>query len=117
MNKIRKGDQVVVLTGGDKGKRGTVLRRVDDDRIVVEGVNVVKKHVKPNPMKGTTGGVVNKTMPIQQANVAIFNPATGKADRVGFKKLSAEEKAQRKTRENAVRVFKSSGEEIKAAKA
>jgi len=105
MNKIRKGDQVIVLTGRDKGKRGTVSRRVDEDHVVVDGVNVVKKHVKPNPMKGTTGGVVDKTMPINQSNVAIFNPATGKADRVGVKFLADKTK---------VRVFKSSGEEIKA---
>ena len=105
MNKIRKGDQVIVLTGRDKGKRGTVARRVDDDHLVVDGVNVVKKHVKPNPMKGTTGGVVDKTMPIHQSNVAIFNPATGKADRVGIKFAADKTK---------VRVFKSSGEEIKA---
>jgi len=114
MNKIRKGDQVIVLTGRDKGKRGTVTRRVDDDHLIVEGVNVVKKHVKPNPMKGATGGVVDKTLPIQQSNVAIFNPATGKADRVGIKLLSAAEKQARKTRDNGVRVYKSSGEEIKA---
>ena len=105
MNKIRKGDQVIVTTGRDKGKRGTVSRRVDEDHIVVEGVNVVKKHVKPNPLKGTTGGVIDKTMPIQQSNVALFNPATGKADRVGFKILADGKK---------VRVFKSSGEEVKA---
>ena len=105
MNKIRKGDQVIVLTGRDKGKRGTVSRRVDDQLLVVDGVNIVKKHVKPNPMKGTTGGVVDKTMPIHQSNVAIWNPATGKADRVGIKLLAD------KTR---VRVFKSSGDEIKA---
>lgn len=105
MNKIRKGDQVIVLTGRDKGKRGTVAQRVDDDHIVVEGVNVVKKHVKPNPMKGTTGGVVDKTMPIHQSNVAIYNAAAGKADRVGIKLLADGKK---------VRVYKSSGEEIKA---
>jgi len=105
MNKIRKGDQVVVTTGRDKGKRGTVTRRVDETRLVVEGVNVVKKHVKPNPLKGTTGGVVDKTLPIHQSNVAIFNPASGKADRVGIK-LGADGKK--------VRVFKSSGQEIKA---
>jgi large subunit ribosomal protein L24 len=114
MKKIRKGDQVIVLTGRDKGKRGTVSLRVDADHVVVDGVNVVKKHVKPNPLKGTTGGVVDKTMPIHQSNLAIFNPATGKADRVGFKLLSEEEKSARKTRENAVRVFRSSGQEIKA---
>ena len=110
MNKIRKGDQVIVLTGRDKGKRGTVLQRLDEDRIVVEGVNVVKKHVKPNPMKGATGGVVDKTLSIHQSNVAIFNAATGKADRVGVK-LVADAKTNKTTR---VRVFKSSGDEIKA---
>ena len=104
MNKIRKGDQVIVTTGRDKGKRGTVTLRVDDERIVVEGVNLVKKHVKPNPLKGTTGGVVDKTMPIHQSNVAIFNAATGKADRVGIK-LDGDKK---------IRVYKSSGQEIKA---
>ncbi len=114
MNKIRKGDQVIVLTGRDKGKRGTVSQRVDEDRIVVDGINVVKKHVKPNPMKGTTGGVIDKTMSIHQSNVAIFNPATGKADRVGIKLLSEAEKQSRKTKDNGVRVYKSSGEEIKA---
>ena len=105
MNKLRKGDQVIVLTGRDKGKRGAVTSRVDEDHVVVEGVNVVKKHVKPNPMKGTTGGVIDKTMPIHQSNVAIWNPATGKADRVGVKLLADRTK---------VRVFKSSGDEIKA---
>ena len=105
MNKIRKGDQVIVLAGRDKGKRGTVSLRVDADHVVVDGINVVKKHVKPNPMKGTTGGVIDKTMPIHQSNVAIFNAATGKADRVGAKILADGKK---------VRVYKSSGEEIKA---
>ena len=105
MNKIRKGDQVIVLTGRDKGKRGTVSLRVNDDKIVVEGVNVVKKHVKPNPMKGATGGIVDKTMPIHQSNVAIYNPATAKADRVGIKLLADGKK---------VRIFKSSGEQLKA---
>ena len=114
MKKIRKGDPVIVLTGRDKGKRGTVTQRVDDERIVVEGVNVVKKHVKPNPMKGTTGGVVEKTLSIHQSNVAIYNPATGKADRVGIKLLSDAEKQSRKTKDNGVRVYKSSGDEIKA---
>jgi len=114
MNKIRKGDHVIVLTGRDKGKRGTVTQRVDDERVLVEGVNVVKKHVKPNPMKGTTGGVVDKTLPIHQSNLAIFNPATGKADRVGIKLLSDAERQSRKTQENGVRVFRSSGAEIKA---
>ena len=106
MNKIRKGDDVVVLTGRDKGKRGKVALRKDDSHLVVEGVNMVKKHTKPNPMKGEAGGIVEKTMPIHQSNVAIFNAATGKADRVGIK-MSADGKR--------VRVFKSSGEEIKVA--
>ncbi len=105
MNKIRKGDQVIVTTGRDKGKRGTVSLRVDEDHLVVDGVNVAKKHVKPNPLKGTTGGVVDKTMPIHQSNVAIYNAVTGKADRVGIKLLADGKK---------VRVYKSSGEEIKA---
>ena len=105
MNKIRKGDEVIVLTGRDKGKRGVVASRVDADHLIVEGVNVVKKHAKPNPMKGTTGGVVDKTMPIHQSNVALFNAASGKADRVGIKLLDDGKK---------VRVYKSTGEEIKA---
>jgi large subunit ribosomal protein L24 len=104
MKKIRKGDPVIVLTGRDKGKRGTVSARVDDDHLLVEGVNVVKKHVKPNPMKGATGGIVDKTMPIHQSNIAIFNAATGKADRVGIKLADDGKK---------LRVFKSSGAEIK----
>ena len=105
MNKLRKGDQVIVLTGRDKGKRGSVTQRVDDERVIVDGVNVVKKHVKPNPMKGTTGGVVDKTMSIHQSNIAIFNPTTAKADRVGIKLLADGKK---------VRIYRSSGEEIKA---
>ena len=105
MNKIRTGDQVIVLTGRDKGKRGNVSQRIDDSHLVVDGVNVAKKHVRPNPLEGTTGGIVDKTMPIHQSNVAIFNAATGKADRVGIKLLADGKK---------VRVFKSSGEEIKA---
>ena len=105
MNKIRKGDEIIVIAGRDKGKRGTVSLRVDADRVVVDGINIVKKHAKPNPMKGIQGGIVEKAMPIQQSNVAIYNKASGKADRVGIKTL------QDGTR---VRVFKSSGEEIKA---
>ena len=105
MNKIRKGDEVIVLTGRDKGKRGVVSLRKDESRIVVDGINLVKKHVKPNPMKGTNGGIVEKAMPIHQSNVAIFNAAAGKADRVGIKLLADGKK---------VRVFKSTGEEIKA---
>ncbi|MBS0447105.1 MAG: 50S ribosomal protein L24 [Proteobacteria bacterium] len=110
MNKIRKGDQVIVLTGRDKGKRGTVAQRVDEDHLLVEGVNVVKKHVKPNPLKGTTGGVVDKTLPIHQSNVAIFNASTGKADRVGIK-LGTDSKTNKVTR---TRVYKSTGVEIGA---
>ncbi|WP_028536840.1 50S ribosomal protein L24 [Paludibacterium yongneupense] len=104
MRKIRKGDEVVVITGKDKGKRGTVLR-VLDDKLVVEGVNVVKKHQKPNPIRGVAGGIVDKTMPIETSNVAIFNSASQKADRVGFKILEDGSK---------VRVFKSNGEVIGA---
>ncbi len=106
MNKIRSGDEVIAIAGRDKGKRGKVLQRVDDSKLLVEGINLVKKHAKPNPMKGITGGIIEKTMPIQQSNVAIFNGATGKADRVGIKLLADGKK---------VRVFKSSGEEIKVA--
>ena len=105
MNKIRSGDQVIVLTGRDKGKRGKVIARIDVDHVTVEGVNVVKKHVKPNPLKGATGGIVDKTMPMHQSNVAIYNAQTAKADRVGIKLLANGKK---------IRVFKSSGEEIKA---
>ena len=106
MNKIRSGDEVIVIAGRDKGKRGKVLQRADEERVLVEGVNIVKKHAKPNPMKGVTGGIIDKTMPIHQSNVAIYNAATGKADRVGIKSLADGKK---------VRVFKSSGEEIKVA--
>ena len=84
MNKIRKGDEVIVITGKDKGKRGVVLAVGADDRVTVEGINLVKKHVKPNPMKGTTGGVEAKTMPLQISNVALVD-ANGKASRVGIK--------------------------------
>jgi len=105
MQRIKKGDDVVVISGRDKGKRGTVSSRVDEDHLLVDGVNVVKKHVKPNPMKGTTGGVVDKTMPIHQSNVAIYNAATSKADRVGIKMQANGDK---------VRVYKSSGEQIRA---
>jgi large subunit ribosomal protein L24 len=106
MNKIRTGDEVIVIAGRDKGKRGKVVQRADEERVVVEGVNQVKKHTKPNPMKGVTGGIVEKTMPIHQSNVAIFNAASGKADRVAVKVLADGKK---------VRVYKSSGEEIKVA--
>jgi large subunit ribosomal protein L24 len=105
MEKIRKGDEVVVITGKDKGKRGTVLTRVDAERVLVEGVNRAKKHVKPNPVKGVAGGIVDKDMPIQISNIALFNPATKKADRVGIKVLEDGRK---------VRVFKSNGEMVGA---
>ncbi len=101
MRKIRKGDEVIVIAGRDKGRRGTVLRVVDDERLVVEGANKVKKHQRPNPLKGTTGGIVEKEMPLHVSNVAIFNPATQKADRVGVKVLEDQRK---------VRYFKSNGE-------
>ena len=106
MNKIRKGDQVVVLTGRDKGKRGTVALRKDDSYLLIDGINMVKKHAKPNPMKGEAGGIIEKNMPIHQSDVAIFNAATGKADRVGIKLLADGKRT---------RVYKSSGEEIKVA--
>jgi len=99
MQRIRKGDEVIVITGRDKGKRGTVLARIDERFVTVEGVNVVKKHVRPNPMQGVTGGIVDKTMPIDQSNLMLFNPKTGKGDRVGFK-VEGDKK---------VRVFKSNG--------
>ena len=105
MNRIKKGDEVVVISGRDKGKRGTVLRRIDTEHVVVEGVNRVKKHMRPNPMKNVTGGIVDKDMPIHVSNIALFNPATQKADRVGFKSLDDGRK---------VRVFKSNGEQVDA---
>ena len=105
MQRIRKGDEVVVLTGRDKGKRGSVLRRIDANFVVVEGVNRVKKHQRPNPMKGVTGGIVDKDMPIHVSNVALFNPATKKADRAGTKRLQDGRK---------VRVFKANGEQVDA---
>jgi len=105
MEKIRKGDDVIVIAGRDKGKRGTVSARVDAGHLLVDGVNIVKKHARPNPMKGETGGIVDKTMPIDQSNVMLFNPATGKGDRVGIKVLEDGTK---------VRVFRSNGEQVKA---
>ena len=105
MQRIRKGDEVVVITGRDKGKRGTVLRRVNADYLVVEGVNRAKKHQRPNPMKGVTGGIVDKDMPINVSNVALFNPGTKKGDRIGFRVLEDGRK---------VRVFKSNGEQVDA---
>jgi large subunit ribosomal protein L24 len=105
MRRIRKGDEVIVISGRDKGKRGTVLRRIDADHLVVEGVNRVKKHQRPNPMKGETGGIVDKDLPIHVSNVALYNPATQKADRAGVKTLDDGRK---------VRVFKDNGEQVEA---
>jgi large subunit ribosomal protein L24 len=103
MKKIRKGDQVVVLTGRDKGKRGAVLRMLDDGRVVVKSVNMIKRHTKPNPNKGVTGGIVEKEASIDISNIALLNPATGKGERVGFKTLDDGRK---------VRVWKKSGEVV-----
>jgi large subunit ribosomal protein L24 len=104
MERIKKGDEVVVITGRDKGKRGTVLRRVDASHLLVEGVNRVKKHQRPNPMKGQTGGIIDKDMPIHISNVAVFNPQTKKADRVGVKTIGEGVNLRK------VRMFKSNGE-------
>ena len=103
MQKIKKGDDVILLTGKDKGKRGSVLKVLADDRVVVESCNMVKKHVKPNPNVGESGGIVEKEMPIHVSNIALFNPATGKGDRVGFKTLEDGRK---------VRVYKSNQEVV-----
>lgn len=105
MARIRKGDQVMVLAGKDKGKRGIVLRVADAGHLVIEGINRVKKHQKPNPYLGQTGGIVEKEMPIHISNVGLFNPATQKADRVGYKALEDGRK---------VRFFKSNGEMVDA---
>ncbi len=103
MNKIRKGDEVIVIAGRSKGQRGTVLKRIDGERLLVESVNMIKKHVKPNPNAGEAGGIIDRESPINQSNVMIFNPATKKGDRVGFKTLDDNRK---------VRFFKSNGEVI-----
>jgi large subunit ribosomal protein L24 len=105
MRKIRKGDEVIVLTGKDKGKRGAVLRVLVDGNLVVEGINLAKKHQKPNPVRGVAGGIVEIAKAIDVSNVGIFNPATQKADRVGFKVLEDGRK---------VRFFKSNGELVDA---
>ena len=99
MQRIIKGDQVVVIAGRDRGTKGTVLSRVDDRHIIVEGVNVLKKAVRPNPALGVEGGIVDKTLPIDQSNVMLVNPETGKGERVGFKEVDGKK----------VRVFKSNG--------
>ena len=104
MRKIKKGDNVVVITGRDKGKRGDVTR-VLDEHVLVAGINQVKKHQRPNPMKGEQGGIIDKDMPIHVSNVALFNPATKKADRAGIKVLDGGKK---------VRVFKDNGEQVDA---
>jgi large subunit ribosomal protein L24 len=105
MKRIKKGDEVIVLAGRDKGKRGTVLRRIDDQHVVVEGVNRVKKHQRPNPMKGEQGGIVDKDLPIHVSNIALFNPASQKGERAGVKTLEDGRK---------VRVFKGNGEQVEA---
>lgn len=105
MQKIKKGDEVIVITGKDKGRRGIVTKRVDAEHVLVEGINRAKKHVRPNPMKGEQGGIREKDMPIHISNVALFNPATQKGDRVGFKVMEDGKK---------VRVFKSNGELVQA---
>ena len=105
MKKLKKGDEVVVITGRDKGKRGAVVRLVQGDRVLVEGIKRVKKHEKPNPNKGTSGGIIEKEMSLHISNVSIFNPVTKKADRIGVKKL--EDGRQ-------VRIFRSNGEMVDA---
>ena len=105
MNKIRKGDQVYVIAGRDRGKRGSVMRVFADNRVIVEGVNLVKRHTKPNPQLGTPGGIIEKEVPIQVSNVALYNPVTQKPDRVGIRSLEDGRK---------VRYFKSNGEVVDA---
>ncbi len=103
MKRLRKGDQVVVISGKDKGRQGTVLKVTADDRVLVESINMVKKHTKPNPMQGVEGGIVDREMPLHVSNVMLFNPVTNKGDRVGFKVLEDGRK---------VRCFKSNGEVV-----
>jgi len=103
MNKIKRNDEVIIIAGKDKGKRGKIVKVRDDNKVVVSGINVIKRHTKPNPMLGTPGGIVEKEAPIHVSNVAVFNAATGKADRVGFKVLEDGKK---------VRVYKSNQEVI-----
>ena len=105
MRKIKKGDEVVIITGKDKGRRGNVLRVLVEDRLVVEGINVVKKHQKPNPQKGVTGGIIEKEMPLQRSNVMLWNPVTKRGDRVGIRVLDDGKR---------VRFFKSNGEAVDA---
>ena len=103
MRKIKKGDEVIITTGKDKGKRGSVLKVRADDRVLVESCNMAKKHVKPNPNAGESGGIVEKEMPLHISNIALFNPASGKGDRVGIKTLEDGKK---------VRFFKSNNEVV-----
>jgi len=103
MRRIKKGDDVIVIAGKDKGKRGSVVRILDNDRAVVESVNVVKRHTKPNPQKGVPGGIIEKEMPIHISNIAMYNPATGKGDRIGFRFLADGRK---------VRIFRSTDEVV-----
>ncbi len=110
MERIRKGDDVMVIAGRDKGKRGSVLQRVGDEHLLVEGVNRAKKHQRPNPMRGQQGGIVDKDMPIHISNVALFNAQTGKADRIGIKTIGTG------AEERKVRVFKSTGELVDPVK-
>lgn len=105
MKKIRKGDDVIVLTGKDKGKRGTVQRVLDNDRVLVDGINVVRRHMKPNPMRGTQGGIVDQERSIHISNIALFNPHTNLADRVGIRTLEDGRK---------VRFYKSNDEVVDA---
>lgn len=103
MNKIKQGDEVIITTGKDKGRRGTVLKIFDDERVLVEGINIAKKHTKPNPNAGVEGGIVNKAMPVAISNVQVFNPKTKKGDRVGFRTTDSGSKE---------RIFRSSGEPV-----
>ena len=103
MRKIKKGDEVIVITGKDKGRRGSVLQVLENDRLMVDGINIAKKHTRPNPMKGEQGGIIDKEMPLHVSNVMLFNPATKKGDRVGIKVLEDGKK---------VRYFKSNGEVV-----
>jgi large subunit ribosomal protein L24 len=103
MAKLRKGDDVMVRAGKDKGKRGTVLSVTPDDHVVVEGINLAKRHMKPNPQRGTSGGIVEKEMPIHISNVALYNAMEGKGDRIGYKHLEDGKK---------VRIYKSTGEVV-----
>ncbi len=105
MRKIKRDDEVIVIAGRDKGKRGTVVRVLDESRLIVSGVHMIKKHQKPNPQLGVAGGIVEKEAAIQASNVAIYNKASQKADRVGFKVLEDGQK---------IRIFKSSGEALDA---